>query len=639
MKKSAGKDKEKSRRGNSSAALKKKMLLSIGALMVLIVAVLSLISFINLNSVYRQTISSTQEGFDDQIKIAVETVVSALDTNYQQYLSGSISESEAMETAKKIVRDTRYNNGEGYFWADMADGLCIVHMNPANEGAMRYDAQDMEGTYYIRKFIELGNAGGGYSDFYFTKPNEDPNLSFKKRGYTLKFEPYGWYVSTGNYYQDTDKIINAFYAEKRLSLIITLGAGIIIAVIGILILARSIGNVTKPLQKAVRQISVLAKGGIITEGIAKSGRRDEIGQLENSVYELSHAVGAQSEVISRMSEGDFSLKYHPRSERDSVGQSIEKMLTVNNNVFAEINNSSRQVDSISQQVSAGAQVLAHGSMEQASGIDELSANISTVLRQTNENAENAREAMATADETAKLMTESTANIGQMQSAMEGISYASQNIAKVIKVIDDIAFQTNILALNAAVEAARAGQHGKGFAVVAEEVRNLASKSAEAAKETAELISGSVNQVAKGNEIAIKTGESIKAATVNSRQMHSKIKEINTASHEQEKAIEEINEGIAQINQIVQSNTAASQESAALSQEMSHQASLLANIVSRFKLTENDTANESHRRSLIVSAAKAERNGGYEENDEYTSSLLSAARRKDSPAANAHKHRF
>jgi methyl-accepting chemotaxis protein len=273
------------------------------------------------------------------------------------------------------------------------------------------------------------------------------------------------------------------------------------------------------------------------------------------------------------------------------------MLLSNNDVFREITGASDRVASVANRVASDAQALAHGSAEQLSGIDMLSDAISTVLDQTKENVDNAQDALDNVREVGRLMNESTGNMGLMQEAMSGISDASTNISKVIKVIDDIAFQTNILALNAAVEAARAGQHGKGFAVVADEVRNLASKSAEAAKETADLISDSVKRVGEGNVIAKKTGESIQAAASYSERTYEMIDRISVASHRQKDAITEINEGIERITHVVQSNSETSERSAELSREMNDQTAILANTVARFKLSDAAPETRASLRAL------------------------------------------
>ncbi|MDR1573960.1 MAG: methyl-accepting chemotaxis protein, partial [Clostridiales Family XIII bacterium] len=354
--------------------LKRRTLLSTGLLMVAIVVILSVTAAISLNKAYEQIISSTRDGFDNNIKTAVETVISALEANRQQALDGKISEPAAMEIAKKIVRDTRYSSGpgyvdDGYFWADMADGLCIVHYNEANEGAMRIDAQDKEGTYYIQNFIKLGDAGGGYSDFYFGKPGDEDG-SYKKRGYTKKFEPYGWYISSGNYYEDTDKLIADVYAQRKTTYFILFAISLVIALAGLFLLSRSLDNIVKPIRNVAKRIRMLSLGdaAATAESGSAAERKDELGILEKSIRGLSEAMINQAAVIEHIANGNLSVWYEPRSENDSVGNNLQKMLLSNNDVFREITSASDRVASVANRVASDAQGLARGSAEQLSGI-------------------------------------------------------------------------------------------------------------------------------------------------------------------------------------------------------------------------------------------------------------------------------
>ena len=218
----------------------RKARLPIGGLIILFVIILSTLSLFNLNRALTQEVTYVKDGFDSNIRIAVETLISSLEINHQLYLDGYVSEETAMESAEKLVRDARYNSApdkkdDGYFWADMADGFCAVHYNPANEGAMRWDLQDQEGTYLIQGFIARGNEGGGYTDFYFGKLGDEGG-SYLKRGYTLKYEPYGWYISTGNYYEDIDKIIDAIERIRRTDFVVTMLVSLIISIVGLVIM-------------------------------------------------------------------------------------------------------------------------------------------------------------------------------------------------------------------------------------------------------------------------------------------------------------------------------------------------------------------------------------------------------------------
>ena len=334
---------------------------------------------------------------------------------------------------------------------------------------------------------------------------------------------------------------------------------------------------------AVQYMAVGDVNSVSCPALTSYETKNEITLLSRSLTELVESTREQANVVQRIAQGDYSFDVHPKSDLDLLNVALKQVLDANNDAFYNITTAAEQVSSGASQVSSGAQALAQGSTEQASSVEELSAAIAEVLGQTQDNAQNSSTALGVVNDAGRLMEVCTSYMSQMQKSMNGISESSANISKIIKVIEDIAFQTNILALNAAVEAARAGQHGKGFAVVADEVRNLASKSAEAAKETAELIHGSVEHVKLGNELAVKTSESINDVGKTAQQALVIISGINEASQQQQASISQINTGIEQISYVVQSNSATSEESAALAEEMSSQAAVLSSSVAQFKL--------------------------------------------------------
>lgn len=253
-------------------------------------------------------------------------------------------------------------------------------------------------------------------------------------------------------------------------------------------------------------------------------------------------------------------------------------------LVASITAAAEQVDSGARLVADSSTSLSQGATEQAGSVEELTASLEEITAQTTQNAQSAQSANGLAQ---RIKLDAEAGNAQMQdmlSSMNEISISSDNIAKIIKVIEDIAFQTNILALNAAVEAARAGQNGRGFAVVADEVRNLAGKSSEAAKETSALIENSLQKVKVGAGIANDTAKSLDKIVSGITETSNLIASIATASNEQAAALEQVNEGIMQISQVAQSNAAVSEEGAAASEELSGQASSLTASVSIFKLS-------------------------------------------------------
>lgn len=300
---------------------------------------------------------------------------------------------------------------------------------------------------------------------------------------------------------------------------------------------------------------------------------------------ITRPVNEIKTVAQEITKGNLDViinKYY----NDEIGDLSDafKIMSHNlNEVMTNINSSTEQVASGSRQLSDSSTALSQGSAEQASSVEELTSSIEEISSQTKNNAENANQANLLAEKAKENAAQGNERMGQMLKAMDEINSSSANISKIIKVIDEIAFQTNILALNAAVEAARAGQHGKGFAVVAEEVRNLAQRSANAAKETTTMIEGSIDKVEDGTKIATETAEALNEIVDAIGKVTALVNDINIASNEQASKISQINQGIMQVSRVVQTNSATSEEIAAASEELASQSELLKEQVSRFIL--------------------------------------------------------
>lgn len=295
------------------------------------------------------------------------------------------------------------------------------------------------------------------------------------------------------------------------------------------------------------------------------------------------------QAADEIAEGDLAepMEITSADELGQVASSFEKMRQSMHKAVQEIGRASMQVAAGAANVSDASVSLSQGAAEQASSVEELSSSIAEIASQTHSNAENADKANDLSLSAKDNAAVGDADMKEMLGAMEEINASSANISKIIKVIDEIAFQTNILALNAAVEAARAGQHGKGFAVVAEEVRNLAARSAKAAKETTDMIEGSIAKVNDGRAIAQKTAGALQAIVGNVSDVAELVGSIAKASNEQSQALEQINQGVLQVSQVVQSNSATAEESASASEQLSAQADMLKNTAGKFKLGVQD----------------------------------------------------
>ena len=288
----------------------------------------------------------------------------------------------------------------------------------------------------------------------------------------------------------------------------------------------------------------------------------------------------------RIAEGDLATEVVTSTgdELGDVAASFEIMRQRVHKVLLEINQGADQVAAGAHNVSDASVALSQGASQQAASVEQLSASIAEIASQTASNAQNAEKANDLTVGTKEKAQLGNEEMQEMLSAMEEINASSANISKIIKVIDEIAFQTNILALNAAVEAARAGQHGKGFAVVAEEVRNLAARSAKAAKETTDMIEGSMEKVETGREIAHKTAEALNAIVGDVSSVADIVANIAKASNEQKLALEQINQGVQQVSQVVQANSSTSEEAATASQNLNQQADIMRANVGKFRLS-------------------------------------------------------
>lgn len=340
-------------------------------------------------------------------------------------------------------------------------------------------------------------------------------------------------------------------------------------------------NIVYPTRHMIEVANQLALGDCGIE--VETSSEDEIGELGVAINKIVANMKSQADMANVLAKGDLSLEVRPSSDKDLLGIAIRNMIAEENKVLTGIRQAVSEVSTGSDQVASASQALAQGSTEQASAIEQISASITDIAEKTRVNASHATETNNLVDNIRREAVAGNERMNDMVDAMTDINESSENISKIIKVIDDIAFQTNILALNAAVEAARAGVHGKGFAVVADEVRNLAQKSAQAADETSQMISDTIEKVEKGTTLVHETAGALGEIVTSIEKCESLTDGIAKASGEQALAISQINQALGQVSTVVQTNSATSQQCAAASEELSAQAVKLREMVGIYKL--------------------------------------------------------
>ena len=457
-----------------------------------------------------------------------------------------------------------------------------------------------EGKVLYSPRLEDTGRNAGDAGILYDRPAEGADVAYSKVASVINGKksivatvPVSFKLFDDRFYVSVvapESEINAVY----ITLLFLMAA--VFAFVGVLIaivVSLTVGKIVRPLNLMMRLLEQVGKTGNLTfteeewrKSRVAAARKDEIGLSVAAFLRMLRQFVRYGESLQAIANRDLRVDVTALGADDTIGVALRKMTDNLNDMFGKIHSAADQVSAGARQIANGAQGLAMGASEQAASVERLSASVAEISHSTDEAASSARNAASLAAGIKAKAERGSAQMNDMMRAVREINEASQNIGRVIQAIDDIAFRTNILALNAAVEAARAGQHGKGFAVVAAEVRNLATKSAEAAKNTESLIENSIAKAELGVKIAEETSNSLREI-VEGIVASSRISdEIAANADRQSGAVSQVDIGIGQVSSVVQQNSATSEESAAASQELRAQSLTLSGLLAEFKLKGN-----------------------------------------------------
>ena len=471
------------------------------------------------------------------VRQAVETAHGVLVHFHKLSASGAMSDADARKAALATLRGLRYGGTE-YFWVNDMQPVMIMHpIKPELEGKDLSTNKDPDGKFLFMEFVKTVKAGGaGAVDYKWPKPGSD--VPVQKVSYVQGFAPWGWIIGSGVY---TDTVTETIQAR-----IVTFA----LAALAIAAVLAGIGAV-------IRSALLKQLGG-----------------------EPAYAAG----IARRIAEGDLGLHIEVGAhDRSSLLHAIRAMRDDLAKIVSEVRDGTDTIATASNEIATGNLDLSARTEEQASSLEETAASMEELTSTVKQNADNARQANQLAASASEVATRGGAVVSQVVDTMASINDSSKKIVDIISVIDGIAFQTNILALNAAVEAARAGEQGRGFAVVASEVRNLAQRSASAAKEIKALIGDSVEKVEVGNKLVSDAGQTMDEVVASVRRVTDIMGEITAASSEQSAGISQVNQAIAQMDAATQQNAALVEQAAAAAESMQGQAARLLQAVRVFHL--------------------------------------------------------
>ena len=570
--------------------------------------------------------SSINTMFDERygmLRTQVESAVSILEGFHKKQLSGELTEKEAKAQAYAALSSVRFEP-DGYLYGYDYNHVQVFHGIKDDSGKSFKDVQDKTGKYLVRDVVEQARNGKGRADFYWTKPGQPADATFLKGGYSKAFEPWQVAVGTGVYLDDLQ-------AQARAAIWRAVSSGAAITLIGILFALLLIRNITKPLAAVHKALEAVADEDVDT-AIPHTEMRNEVGMMAKATKALQEKVrerhamaereesqkreldrerqqnadlqqrdaAAQARVVATIGEalealatGDLTVRCSDLGPRyETLRHNFNDALARLEAAMAKVNAKGMDIGGSKEEIRRASNELSQRTERQAANLEETSAALDELAVTVRQTAEGAHEASQRVTSVSSEASRSDLIVAQAIEAMGGIEQSSGEISKIIGVIDDIAFQTNLLALNAGVEAARAGDSGKGFAVVAQEVRELAQRSAAAAKEIKDQISRSSGQVQNGVRLVGEAGEALKRISDQVKVASQIVGKIAHSASEQDTTLRSISSSLNQLDAATQHNAAMAEETTASAEALATDTDELLNLIRGFRIGHFESASSS-----------------------------------------------
>jgi methyl-accepting chemotaxis protein len=507
----------------------------------LIIALMSFAIFGYMMPRVKESIVNTKKS---SLQDVVDMTIHNVNMIYLEYKDNNITLEEAQKKALDFVRNVRYGpEGKDYLWINDFQPVMLMHpFSKSLEGQNVDGLKDSNGKLFFREMVELCKSKGSGYVSYMWQWKDNANLIVPKISYVKEYKPFNWMIGTGLYFRDVEAQVQQEFRALYVKLFIVIGVIVFATFFIIFIFGKTI---KKQIGLSIDFSRKLAVGDLT--GRIPLNQKDEFGQL----------AGALNESVEKLEE-----------------------------LISNIINLSQCLVQAVQEITAGNENLSQRTSEQASSLEEIASTLEETSASINQNAENSRTAKDISDKTSILAEEGGRIVSDAVVSINEINESSRKIEEIIAIINEIAFQTNLLALNAAVEAARAGEQGRGFAVVAGEVRNLAQRSANAAKEIVGLIKATLQKVDRGTDLSNKSGEALKNIIESIKNVRRYVSEVAAASEEQRQGSVQVNIAVSELDSMTQQNAGLVEETASASEEIANQAQELLSMVEKFKIADS-----------------------------------------------------